>query len=395
MSKSDHLFSMLGIKPDAKHEISKFAVSAGVSVARLRYYNDHNILPTGKDLEGICAASGISALELLLSFGRPDADVIKMLQESAAEVAALLSTRKKGKDKPIKKHKLVFETDLGKLYSGDCLSLLRAMPDESVDLVFADPPFNLNKLYPSNIDDNLKVEVYLAWCQEWLRECARVLKIGGTLFLWNLPKWNAELSSFLTGYLTFRNWISVDIKYTLPISGRLYPSHYSLLYFVKGNKPSVFQPDRLPMPTCPKCHADLKDYGGYKDKMNPLGINLSDVWLDIPPVRHAKYKRREGANELSLKLMDRIIEMSTVEGAVIFDPFGGSGTTYMAAELKNRKWIGIEIGPVSDIKNRFERIEEERLILKKYRSQINSLFLKNVKHARTDRGLWTDDSFMK
>ncbi|CAG0911443.1 unnamed protein product, partial [Cyprideis torosa] len=128
------------------------------------------------------------------------------------------------------------------------------------------------------------------------------------------------------------------------------------------------------MEVCPKCLGDLKDYGGYKNKMNPKGVNISDIWTDIPPVRHAKYKRRKGSNELSLKLLDRIIEMASDEGDLVFDPFGGSGTTYMAAELKGRRWVGCEIGPTDVIQQRFDLIEEERKILQGYRSQINMLF---------------------
>ncbi|WP_283241576.1 DNA methyltransferase, partial [Pseudoalteromonas piscicida] len=81
---------------------------------------------------------------------------------------------------------------LGKLYRGDCYKLLKSMENDSVDLVFADPPFNLAKMYPSEMDDNIKTEKYLHWCQEWINECARILKPGGSMFIWNLPKWNAS-----------------------------------------------------------------------------------------------------------------------------------------------------------------------------------------------------------
>ncbi len=155
----------------------------------------------------------------------------------------------------------------------------------------------------------------------------------------------------------------MDIKHSLPIQGRLYPSHYSLLYFVKGPQARVFHPDRLPMQVCPHCAGDLRDYGGYKAKMNPKGVNLSDVWWDVSPVRHAKHKRRNGANELPLKVLDRVIEMSTNEGDLVFDPFGGAGTTYMAAELKGRRWLGSEIGPTDDIVSRFEDIDQDRKLL--------------------------------
>jgi hypothetical protein len=124
----------------------------------------------------------------------------------------------------------------------------------------------------------------------WLVELVRVLKPGGFLFLWNLPKWSLTLGARLAAQLT--HWIAVDMKYSLAISGRLYPSHYSLLYFVKGKKAAIFHPDRLPTPCWRHCGGELRDYGSYKNKMNPKGVNLSDVWSDISPVRHAKYKKR-------------------------------------------------------------------------------------------------------
>lgn len=179
----------------------------------------------------------------------------------------------------------------------------------------------------------------------------------------------------------------------IQIKGRLYPSHYSLLYYVKGDRPNTFHPDRLQMQTCGKCYSEIKDYGGYKNKMNPLGINLTDIWTDISPVRHAKYKRRQGSNELSLKLLDRIIEMSSNEGDLVFDPFGGAGTTYMAAELKNRRWIGSEIGPLDIIKERFDLIELEREIISDFRKELNVLFPEKVEKHRVKNGLWTPQDF--
>jgi len=243
---------------------------------------------------------------------------------------------------------------------------------ESVDLAFADPPFNLGKKYASKINDDLASHEYLEWCYRWLDEMVRVLKPGGSLFLWNLPKWNLPLGAYLAEKLTFRHWIAVDIKYTLPIQKRLYPSHYSLLYFIKGDKPAIFHPDRAPVPCCRHCGGELRDYGGYKHKMNPLGVNLSDVWTDIPPVRHAKYKKRE-ANALALKLMDRIVAMASDPGSVVLDPFGGSGTTYVAAELTGRRWIGAELD-CADIVERFDAIDADREHLAQIHANKNTLF---------------------
>jgi site-specific DNA-methyltransferase (adenine-specific) len=282
----------------------------------------------------------------------------------------------------------VLATKLGRLFEGDCLSILPGLPAESVDLAFADPPFNLNKAYSSKVDDNLADGDYLLWCQTWLVEMIRVLKPGGSLFLYNIPKWNLPLGAFLMQHLTFRHWVTVDIKFSLPIQKRLYPSNYSLLYFVKGKSPAIFHPDRLPIDCCRHCGGEQRDYGGYKDKMNPLGVSLTDVWTDIPPVRHSKYKNRD-ANELSLKLMDRVISMSSDPGSVVLDPFGGAGTTFVAAEMLDRQWIGTELD-CSAIQTRFVCLDEEREYLAKIHGGKNRLFTDTSLKLRGRYGHRTD-----
>jgi site-specific DNA-methyltransferase (adenine-specific) len=148
------------------------------------------------------------------------------------------------------------------------------------------------------------------------------------------------------------------------------------------------------MEVCSVCKADLRDYGGYKDKMNPKGVNLTDIWMDMAPVRHSKYKKRKGSNELSVKLMDRIIEMASDEGDVVFDPFGGSGTTYIVAEIKNRRWIGIELGPTENIVDRFSGIDEEAALINKIRQNYNSLFTEDTLKMRIRNGQWTCESVL-
>ena len=266
----------------------------------------------------------------------------------------------------------ILKTSLGRLFQQDCEEMMQSLDAESVDLAFADPPFNLGKKYSSNIDDSKANHEYLDWCRGWLDHMIRVLKPGGSLFVWNLPKWNLPLGAYLGERMTFRHWISVDIKYSLPISGRLYPSHYALLYFVKGHKPAIFHPDRLPVPCCRHCGGELRDYGGYKDKMNPKGVNLTDVWTDIGPVRHAKYKKRD-ANGLSLKLMDRIVAMASDPGSLVLDPFGGSGTTYVAAELTGRRWIGSELDCTAIVK-RFAALQGDSEHMRQIYGTKNRLF---------------------
>ena len=246
-------------------------------------------------------------------------------------------------------------TSLGALFAADCMKILPLIKEKTVDTVFADPPFNLGKEYGRNTDDSLPGEHYIAWCQEWLTECVRVLKPGGSLFLYNLPKWNVLLGAFLSQQgLEFRHWIAIEISACLPIPGRLHPSHYGLLYYSKG-KPKKFYRIRTPILTCRHCGGEVKDYGGHRDAMNPRGVTLKDVWTDIPPVRHWKFKSKERrANALSTKILDRVIEMSTEPGDMVLDPFGGSGTTFVVCEAKQRHWLGVEIDFAEEIAARLE-----------------------------------------
>lgn len=245
------------------------------------------------------------------------------------------------------------ETTLGRLYRADCLDVLPTLPGGSVDAVFADPPFNLHKDYGPHVSDNRSDQGYLGWCSEWIRECARLIRPGGSFFIYNLPRWNITLGGVLQSCgLSFRHWIAIEHTGRLPIQGRLYPSHYSLLYYTLG-QPRVFRRIRTPIQTCRHCGKELKDYGGHRAAMNPDGVTLKDVWTDIPPVRHGKYKpMARNANALSTKVVERAIEMSTLPGDTVLDPFGGSGTTYAVCEQRGRRWIGVEIEDLTPILQR-------------------------------------------
>jgi len=226
------------------------------------------------------------------------------------------------------------------------------MKDNSVNCIFADPPFNLGKDYgDEKVNDQLEKKTYLNWSYSWLEESCRVLKPGGALFVYIIPQWAYYFASFLDEHLLFRHWIAVSMKGTFPRGRKLYPAHYALLYFTKG-MPATFNRVRLPIPVCRHCGKDIKDYGGHRKYLNPAGLNLTDFWDDTSPNRHRKFKVRQ-INELKLMIPERAILISTHPGDIVLDPFGGGGSTYQAAEELGRLWVGSEIAGCEPIISRF------------------------------------------
>jgi len=252
--------------------------------------------------------------------------------------------------------KPALSTNLGLLYQTNCVNLLKALKSDSIDCVFADPPFNLRKDYGNgDFTDDLHDGDYLKWCFSWVDEAIRVSKAGAAIFIYLLPKWGYHIAAHLEkGGMQFRHWIAVSMKGTFPRGRKLYPAHYCLLYFTKG-EPATFNRVRLPIPQCRHCGRDIKDYGGHRKYLNPLGLNLTDFWDDTAPARHKKFKTRWHINELKPMIPRRCIEISTNPGDVILDPFGGGGSTYEASQAAGRYWLGSELGSCEPIIDRFKR----------------------------------------
>lgn len=238
----------------------------------------------------------------------------------------------------------------GILFHDDCLVVMRNIISGTIDCVFADPPFNLNKSYEdTNYADKVDELKYENWVKEWLFESMRILKPGGSLFIYHMPNFLIKISAYVNTFpnMRFRNWIALNMKSGFPIKNRMHPAHYGLLYYVKRGEKFTFNVVRSRTPTCRHCGKLTKDYGGYRNKFSKWedeeGIpwtQISDFWDDTRPARQYDKKRPFKINELPYEIPERAILMSTQEGDLIFDPFGGSGSTYYAACVNNRLWIG-------------------------------------------------------
>lgn len=235
---------------------------------------------------------------------------------------------------------------------GDCINLMSQIEDNSVDVTFADPPFNLGKKY-NGYRDNKEFDDYLKWCEVWLTQMVRITKPTGSIFVHNIPKWLTYYAAILNKIAYFKHWISWDSP-TAPMGESLQPAHYGILYYTKQAKGNKFFEIRHPHKRCRKCKYLIKDYGGKKAQLHPYGPLVSDVWTEIHRVRHNKY-RDEHPCQLPIHLLERIILMSSDEGDIVLDPFVGTGTTVIAAKRLGRKYIGI------DIDNKYVSITSDKL----------------------------------
>ena len=260
----------------------------------------------------------------------------------------------------------MLEKYLNQVICADCLEILKEIPDDSIDITFADPPFNLQKKY-DEYNDNKDFEEYLIWCKKWISEMVRVTKQTGNIFVHNIPKWLTYYSTFLNEIAYFKHWIAWDAP-TAPMGKSLQPSHYGILFYAKNQKELKSYEIRYPHKRDRKTGYLLKDYGGKKASLHPFGPLVSDVWTDIHRIKHNKY-RDEHPCQLPIHLLERIILMSTDENDIVLDPFVGTGTTVIAAKRLGRKFIGI------DIDEKYVNITKGKLLKESSNSKIGDVWV--------------------
>lgn len=230
----------------------------------------------------------------------------------------------------------------GKIVCGDAIEFLQRLPRDSARIVFLDPPFNLGKRYGTRKNhDNKPGEEYREWLERVACEAIDVLEPGGSLFLYHVPHWALRLGAYLDGKLRFHQWIAISMKNGFVRGPHLYPAHYSLLMFTKG-EPKRFVRPRISPLECRTCGELVRDYGGYRPIILRKGINLSDFWDDLSPVRHTNSKHR-AANELPSLLFHRLLTMVGSRGSLYVDPFGGSGSGVVAAASRGMRFAACDI----------------------------------------------------
>ena len=227
------------------------------------------------------------------------------------------------------------------IINGDCLEELSRIKDSSIDLIVTDPPFNIGKKYGNNYTDNKKKEEYLGWCQKWLKECARVLKEGGALYLFNYPENNAYLVPFLDQNLTFKRWMT----WHYPVNTGMSPtnftrSQHSILFYIKGKKPKVFNKKEIAVPYKNPTDKRIKE----RLKNGSPGRTPYDVF-QFNIVKNVSKDKTAHPCQIPKDLLKIFIKASSQPEDIVLDPFGGSFSTAATAKELGRNSISIEINP--------------------------------------------------
>jgi site-specific DNA-methyltransferase (adenine-specific) len=259
--------------------------------------------------------------------------------------------------------------ELNKLYNQDCIKGMAQIDQGSIDLAFADPPFNIGYKYDI-YEDRLKAEHYLDWTRDWGKALVRTLKPTGTFWLAIGDDFAAELKMIFQRELGLfcRSWVIWYYTFGVHCKYKFSRSHTHLFHFVKDPKNFTFNVDEIRVPSARQLvYADARAHskGRLPDDtwiLRPQDADGSfsseeDVWY-FPRVC-GTFKERAGWHgcQMPEQLLGRIIKACSNRGQTVLDPFGGSGTTLVVAKKLRRKFIGFELSEnyASQISDRLSR----------------------------------------
>lgn len=235
------------------------------------------------------------------------------------------------------------------LMNGDCIEELKRLPDDSVDFVFVDPPYNLKKNY-FNYADDLEIDNYFRWCDEWLAELVRVLKPGRTLAILNIPLWSIRHFRYMETVLKYQNWIAWDGP-SLPVR-KILPSHYAIVCFSKGEPRPLPMYDQTGATEIANVSSVFRSLApveqGYCLRQTCVKKNerarteVSDLWWDVHRLKHNE-RRVDHPCQLPPTFMYRLYSIFTKPGELVLDCFNGAGTSTLTAAQLGREYIGIEL----------------------------------------------------
>ena len=232
------------------------------------------------------------------------------------------------------KHKIIF---------GDALEALKTLPDNSIDLIFADPPYNIGKNFNGHIEKWATEESYLKWCYEWLDLCIDKLKPSGSFYVMTATQFMPYLDIYLRKKLDILSRLVWSYDSSGVQAKKFYGSMYEpILFCVKDKNNYTFNTNDILVEAKTGAKRKLIDYR----KAIPTVYNSEkvpgNVW-DFPRVRYRMDEYENHPTQKPIALLERIIKASSNIGDVVLDPFSGTFTTCHVAMELDRNSIGIEI----------------------------------------------------
>jgi site-specific DNA-methyltransferase (adenine-specific) len=238
----------------------------------------------------------------------------------------------------------------GLLFTSDSIEWFRQIKDSSIDLVFADPPYNIKK---ADWDKFESQEAYISWSLLWIKEASRVLKPTGSLYICGFSEILADLKHPSMRYFSSCKWLIWSYKNKANLGNDWGRSHESILHLRKS-KDYIINVDAIRIPYSTHTlrypshpQAETSQYGNGKQSNdlwnpNPLGAKPKD-FFDIPTICNGMAEKTKHPTQKPEELLRKIILASSNVNDIIVDPFSGSGTTLVVSEQLGRKWIGCDI----------------------------------------------------
>lgn len=243
------------------------------------------------------------------------------------------------------------------LTAGDCIKGMEQLEAGSIDLAFADPPFNIGYDYDV-YDDRTGADQYLDWTRAWGRGVHRVLKPTGTFWLAIGDEYAAELKLIFQKEIGFtcRSWVIWYYTFGVNCTKKFSRSHAHLFHFVKDAKRFTFNAEAIRVPSARQLvYADARAVESGRLPDDTWILRPQDLPEGFQPHEDTWYfsrvcgtfKERAGWHgcQMPEQLLGRIIRACSNPGERVLDPFAGSGTTLVAAKKLGRQWIGFELSP--------------------------------------------------
>jgi site-specific DNA-methyltransferase (adenine-specific) len=260
-------------------------------------------------------------------------------------------TREQALESLTKGFQLQYSHPHGKLYQGNSIEWLKSLEAESIDLVFADPPYNIKK---ADWDSFGSQEQYIEWSLQWIGEASRILKSTGSLYICGFSEILADLKHPASKYFKGCRWLIWHYKNKANLGRDWGRSHESIIHFRKSDSVKLNIDDvRIPYgahtlkyPSHPQAETSAYGKGATKKRdnwtPNPKGAKPKDV-IEIPTTCNGMGETTPHPTQKPEELLRRFILASSNEGDLVIDPFSGSGTTIVVAEQLNRRWMGCDL----------------------------------------------------